>query len=78
MWYLILSVALSDSIRGTNVLFLFKCGFAFKARLGHLSWNNSGGSATPSIRRQAPVFMHNRLYICYFTTLNVCRLVMCT
>jgi hypothetical protein len=23
-------------------------------------------------------FMHNRLYICYFTTLNVCRLVMCT
>jgi hypothetical protein len=25
-----------------------------------------------------PGFMHNRIYICYFTTLNVCRLVMCT
>jgi hypothetical protein len=25
-----------------------------------------------------PRFMHNRVYICYFTTLNVCRLVMCT
>jgi hypothetical protein len=46
MWYLILLVALPDLIRGTDVLFLFKCGFAFKARLGHLSWNNSGGSAT--------------------------------
>ena len=44
MWYLILLVALSDSIRGTDILFLFKCGFAFKAGLGHLSWNNSGGS----------------------------------
>jgi hypothetical protein len=25
-----------------------------------------------------PRFMHNRIYICYFTTLNVCRIVMCT
>jgi hypothetical protein len=25
-----------------------------------------------------PRFMHNHIYICYFTTLNVCRLVMCT
>jgi hypothetical protein len=25
-----------------------------------------------------PQFMHNRIYICYFITLNVCRLVMCT
>jgi hypothetical protein len=25
-----------------------------------------------------PRFMHNRIYICYFITLNVCRLVMCT
>jgi hypothetical protein len=25
-----------------------------------------------------PRFMHNRIYIYYFTTLNVCRLVMCT
>jgi hypothetical protein len=49
MWYLILLVALSDSIRGTSVLFPFKCGFALKARLGHLSWNNSDGSATAGI-----------------------------
>jgi hypothetical protein len=26
----------------------------------------------------APVFMHNRIIICYFTTLNACRIVMCT
>jgi hypothetical protein len=44
MWYLILLMALSDSIQGTDVLFLFKCGFAFKAGLRHLSWNNSCGS----------------------------------
>jgi hypothetical protein len=25
-----------------------------------------------------PRFMHNCIYICYFITLNVCRLVMCT
>jgi hypothetical protein len=29
MWYLILLVALSDSIRGTDGLFLFKCGLLF-------------------------------------------------
>jgi hypothetical protein len=29
------------------VLFPFKCGLASKAGLRHLSWNNSGGSATP-------------------------------
>jgi hypothetical protein len=45
-WYLILLVASSDWIRGTNVLFLFKCGLVFKVGLRHLSWNNSGGSAT--------------------------------
>jgi hypothetical protein len=45
-WYLILLVALSDKIRGTDVLFPFKCCLASKVRLGHLSWNNSGGSAT--------------------------------
>jgi hypothetical protein len=28
------------------VLFLFKCGLASKVGLRHLSWNNSGGSAT--------------------------------
>jgi hypothetical protein len=39
-------VALSDSIRGTDVLFPFKCGLAFKVGLRHLSWNNSGGCAT--------------------------------
>jgi hypothetical protein len=48
-WYLILLVALSDQIRGTDVLFLFKCGLASKAGLRHLSWNNSGGSATAGI-----------------------------
>jgi hypothetical protein len=45
-WYLILLVASSDEIRGTDVLFPFKCGLASKAGLRHLSWNNSGGSAT--------------------------------
>jgi hypothetical protein len=30
----------------TDDLFLFKCGLAFKTGLRHLSWNNSGGSAT--------------------------------
>jgi hypothetical protein len=48
-WYLILLVASSDWIRGTDVLFLFKCGLAFKVGLRHLSWNNSGGSATAGI-----------------------------
>jgi hypothetical protein len=33
----------------TDVLFLFKCGLASKVGLGHLSWNNSGGSATAGI-----------------------------
>jgi hypothetical protein len=46
MWYLILLVALSDLIRGTDALFLFKCGLAFWAGLRHLSLNNPGGSAT--------------------------------
>jgi hypothetical protein len=45
-WYLILLVASSDQIRGTDVLFPFKCGLAFKVGLRHLSWKNSGGSAT--------------------------------
>jgi hypothetical protein len=48
-WYLILLVASSDQIRGTDVLFLFKCGLASKAGLSHLSWNNSGGSTTAII-----------------------------
>jgi hypothetical protein len=54
MWYLILLVALSDYIRGTDVLFLFKCGLASKAGLRHLSWNNSGGSATAGIELVPP------------------------
>jgi hypothetical protein len=49
MWYLIMLAALSDLIRGTNALFPFKCGLAFKAGLRHLSWNNSGGSTTAGI-----------------------------
>jgi hypothetical protein len=57
-WYLILLVASSNWIRGTDVLFLFKCGLAFKVGLRHLSWNNSGGSATlltgPSATKQTP------------------------
>jgi hypothetical protein len=44
-WY----VALSDEIQRTNGLFRFKCVVAFKVRLGHLSWNNLGGSATAGI-----------------------------
>jgi hypothetical protein len=33
----------------------------------------------PSIEGK-PQFMHNRIYIyiCYFTTLNACRIVLCT
>jgi hypothetical protein len=50
LWYLILSVASSDWIRGIDGLFLFKCGLASKAGLRHLSWNNSGSSATAGIR----------------------------
>jgi hypothetical protein len=46
LWYLILSVAMSDQIRGIDGLFPFKCGLASKAGLRHLSWNNSGSSAT--------------------------------
>jgi hypothetical protein len=46
MWYLILLVASSDSTRVIDVLFLIKCGLAPKAGLRHLSWNNSGSSAT--------------------------------
>jgi hypothetical protein len=49
MWYLILLVASSDSIRGIDVLFLIKCGLASKAGLMHLSWNNSGSSTTAGI-----------------------------
>jgi hypothetical protein len=45
MWYLLLLVASSDSIRGIDMLFLIKCGLASKAGLRHLSWNNSGSSA---------------------------------
>ena len=32
--------------------------------------------AAPAI--EGPVYMHNRIIICYFTTLNACRIVMCT
>ena len=49
LWYLILSVALSDKIRGIDGLFPFKCGLASKAGLRHLSWNNSGSSTTAGI-----------------------------
>ena len=48
-WYLILLVASSDSIRGIDMLFLIKCGLASKVGLRHLSWNNSGSSATAGI-----------------------------
>jgi hypothetical protein len=34
------------------VLFPFKCGLASKAGLRHLSWNNSGGSATERRERK--------------------------
>jgi hypothetical protein len=54
MWYLILLVASSDSIRGIDVLFLIKCGLAPKAGLRHLSWNNSGSSTTALAPRQLP------------------------
>jgi hypothetical protein len=34
--------------------------------------------AAPAIEGKPPVYMHNRIIICYFTTLNACRIVMCT
>ena len=40
------SGASSDQIRGIDGLFPFKCGLASNAGLRHLSWNNSGSSAT--------------------------------
>jgi hypothetical protein len=49
LWYLILSVAVSDLIRGIDGLFPFKCGLASKAGLRHLTWNNSDSSATKTI-----------------------------
>jgi hypothetical protein len=49
LWYLILSVASSDWIRGIDGLFPFKCGLASKAGLRHLSRNNSGSSATTRV-----------------------------
>jgi hypothetical protein len=33
--------------------------------------------AAPAIEGKTG-FMHNSIYICYFTTLNICRIVMCT
>jgi hypothetical protein len=35
--------------QGVDGLFRFKCVVASKASLGHLSWNNSDGSATAGI-----------------------------
>ena len=46
----------SWTIRGTDDLFLFKCGLASKVGLRHLSWNNSGGSTTEST--DTPPFSH--------------------
>jgi hypothetical protein len=43
------------------VLFLFKCGLASKAGRRHLSWNNSGGSAT-SIPVAIPAKPFGRVY----------------
>jgi hypothetical protein len=34
--------------------------------------------AAPTIEGKPRFYMHNRIIICYFTTLNVCRIVMCT
>jgi hypothetical protein len=51
LWYLILSAAESDQIRGIDGLFPFKCGLASKVGLRHLSWNNSGSSATEVARQ---------------------------
>jgi hypothetical protein len=42
------------------MLFLFKCGLASKAGLRHLSWNNSGGSATSAIRMADNPVDHSR------------------
>jgi hypothetical protein len=38
------------------MLFLFKCGLASKVGLRHLSWNNSGGSATLEKKFYTPKF----------------------
>jgi hypothetical protein len=34
--------------------------------------------AAPAFEGKPPVFMHNRIIICYFTTLNACRIEMST
>ena len=34
--------------------------------------------AAPAIEGKPRFYMHNRIIICYFTTLNACRIVMCT
>jgi hypothetical protein len=78
-WYLILLVALSNEIRGTNILFLFKCGLASKVGLGHLSWNNSGGSATNGM---CVDFMHrkeinyNNLHVRFNVTYIKCHIIL--
>jgi hypothetical protein len=32
----------------------------------------------PQLLKASPSFMHNRIIIFYFTTLNACRIIMCT
>jgi hypothetical protein len=43
------------------VLFLFKCGLASKVGLRHLSWDNSGGSATSVTLSIQGVYEESRL-----------------
>jgi hypothetical protein len=59
LWYLILSVASSDQIRGIDGLFPFKCGLASKAGLRHLSRNISGSSAKISLSKFFLKMPHN-------------------
>jgi hypothetical protein len=41
------------------VLFLFKCGLSSKVGLRHLSWNNTGGSATAASKQLVTNIFNN-------------------
>jgi hypothetical protein len=74
-WYLILSVASSDSIRGIDMLFPFKCGLASKAGLRHLSWNNSGSSSTRTVEESSvDAFHRHRIFLRRVLTSSPSRL----
>jgi hypothetical protein len=53
------------------MLFLFKCGLASKAGLRHLSWNNSGGSATVKHINRVKILLSTGILLIYGFTSHV-------